>query len=254
MATVEEICKQLGSDDQVEVYQARKALVELTSQLGAKGQDKQRAETARQLAAQLGAPKDPAQARDSRGEATEGSQLSAKARNYVARCLASIGGEPEVAALKQAFDDFDVREMARWALARMTCQGATDALVEAATKGIGEEFRIGAINALGCRPGSSGAAGALKTCASEASPMVRMAAVEALANHPDPAHDAVIEGALRGQGRGARRVAKARLRLAANLAKAGEKDAARKIYEAISDGNYGEAQEKAATVGLAELG
>jgi hypothetical protein len=57
-----------------------------------------------------------------------------------------------------------------------------------------------------------------------------------------------------GAARGFRRVTRARLRLAANLAEAGEKDAARKIYQNIAESRADDAQKKAAGAALARLG
>ena len=119
--------------------------------------------------------------KDSKGKVSKVPELPAKARNEICRYLASIAGEAEVAAYAEALQDFEVREMARWALSRMTCAAATAALAKVATEGVGNEFRIGAINALGSKSGSVALA-ALKTCAADPTPEIRLAAAEALAN------------------------------------------------------------------------
>jgi HEAT repeat protein len=149
--------------------------------------------------------------------------------------------------------DFEVREMARWALTRMTSPAATAALVEAASAGIGNEFRIGAINWLADRSGSK-VTETLRTCLSDPTPEIRLAAVEALANHADPQADAAIVQAAANYPRAARRVVKARLRLAEKLVAANQQGAARQIYQAVASGKFDEAQKKAAAAALARLG
>ena len=91
----------------------------------------------------------------------------------------------------------------------------------------------------------------MKKCIEDQSFEIRLAAAEALANQPDAANDALIEKAAGpGYGRMGKRAAKARLRLASNLRRAGDKDAAAKIYQAISTGKFDPAQKKAATAAL----
>lgn len=255
MLSLEQVIDQLGSSDQVKAYQARQALHQRCAEAGAAGREAQRRELAAALAAAIQATRPSS---DPKKPAEQTPLRSASVRGQLARALASVGGEPEVPALRAALKDFDVREMARWALDRMTCQGATDALVEAATQGVGVEFRVGAINALGKRNGSSVTA-ALRQCAADADYDVRLAAIEALANHPDPAHDEVISGVSpagpSGSGkRVGKRVARARIRLADKLARAGQKDAARKIFQAVAESKADDAQKKAARVAIAELG
>ena len=88
---------------------------------------------------------------------------------------------------------------------------------------------------------------------------VRIAAVEALANHGDPASDSVIVAAAKvgdaplcSQDLG--RIAKARVRYAAGLAR-GEKVAeARKVYEAILSSDPPAAQAAAAKRALESIG
>jgi HEAT repeat protein len=249
MGTIEQLSKDLDSSDQVKVYQAKQKLALLTGQAGDPDKENDRAKMATALAEALMAEKD---VKDSKGAASKGPQLGAQGRNLVCRYLASVAACDEVPALRKAMNDFDVREMARWALARMTCQESTDAMIDAASSSVGDEFRVGVINALATRRGSS-VGEALRKCADDASPAVRIAAVEALACHPDAANDAIIAKGSQGPGRPAKRAAKARLRLAENLAKSGDKQAARKIYDAIASGKYDSAQQKAAKAALERL-
>ena len=75
-----------------------------------------------------------------------------------------------------------------------------------------------------------------------------------LANHADPETDAAIANAAAGYPRAARRVVKARLRLAEKLVSAGQQDAAKQIYQSIASGKFDAAQKKAAAAALARLG
>ena len=127
------------------------------------------------LASQLAAERD---AKDSKGNPVKVPELSAQGRALVARYLANVGGDDEVPVLVTAMQDFDVREMARWALTRMTCPAATAAPVEAATSGIGNEFRVGAINGLSDRSGPK-VIEALQVCLSDPTPEIRLSAVDA---------------------------------------------------------------------------
>ena len=284
MPNIEQLCRQLGSDDQVKVYQARLELTKLVALAGAPGKEADRPAVAKSLADLLVAERE---GKDAKGAPTKSPELSVQARNYLLRYLAEVGGDGQVEAIQRSMGDFDVREMARWALTRMTAPSAVEVLATAATKGIGDEFRLGAINALGMKTGDKALA-ALKECLADRSPEIRLTAVEALANFPDPTLDEAITAALgpaRGPGgpmgregqphaerpaqgpgpgqggtgpwgaaRGFRRVARARLRLAANLAEAGHKDAARKIYQNIAESRADDAQKKAAGAALARLG
>ena len=87
---------------------------------------------------------------------------------------------------------------------------------------------------------------------------MRLAAAEALAQQPDTAGDALIVQTEKDLGPTNPRVAKrmnvARLRLAATLAKAGQKDAARGIYQSLTSDGADEAQKKAAKSALEQLG
>ncbi|HEV7222101.1 MAG TPA: hypothetical protein VGN42_05325, partial [Pirellulales bacterium] len=149
MQSVEQLSEQLASGDQVKVYQAKRELAKMAAEAGAPG--KQAARNA--LAAALAKAEAATKPRDAKDQ-TPVPVYSARARGELARALSEVGGDMEAPALKQELGDFDAREMARFALDRMTCQAATDALAEAAKSAFGAEFRVGAINALGRRTGS----------------------------------------------------------------------------------------------------
>jgi hypothetical protein len=245
MPSINELADQLNSGDQATVYRAKRALADMTAAAGAPGKPGERAEMAAALA----------KAEVAKNEKGDAPKYSTKVRGEVAHTLSEVAGDMEVPALKEALDDFEAREMARFALDRMTCQAATDALADAALNAVGVEFRIGAINALGRRSGSQ-VVDALKACAGDNDQEIRLAAAEALANHTDASADPLIAELAKQSGQRAQlRLSRTRIRLAARLAGAGQKDAARQIYQSIaqSDGAAA-AQKKAAIIGLAQLG
>lgn len=249
MLSVEQLSDQLASSDQAKVYRAKRALADLTAAAGAAGKDKERAELAASLAKIVAATK-PKGGKDK----TPVPAYSARVRDEICRALAAVGGDMEAPALKQALADFESREMARFALDRMTCQAAADVLAEAALQSVGAEFRVGVVNALGRRSGS-GVVDALKKCATDADPHVRLAAAEALANHADASADELLVAAGKhAGGRAALRATKARIRLAETLVRAGQKDAGKKIYQAIAQSNARAPQKKAAQQALSQLG
>lgn len=243
MSSIEQLADQLNSGDQPTVYRAKRALADMAASAGSPGKRGQRAEMAAALAK-------AENAKNEKGIA----KLSAKARGEIARTLSEVAGNREVPALKEALNEFDARENARFALDRMTHQAAADALAAAALNAVGVEFRIGAINALGRRSGSQ-IVEALKACAGDQDQEIRLAAAEALANHADAGADSLIAELGKHSGeRGQARATKARVRLAARLAETGQKDAAKKIYQSIAQSDAAAAQKKAAGIALAQLG
>ncbi|MEX0712031.1 MAG: hypothetical protein WD278_06755 [Pirellulales bacterium] len=251
MQSVDQLCDQLASGDQVQAYQARRALDQLTASVGGPDKTTQRGEIAAALARALTAVNE---SKDGQGRPVSSPKYPSEVRSRLARTLADVAGDMEVPALAQALGSFETREMARWALDRMTCQAATDALVEAAQKAVGDEFRVGCINALARRK-SSAIVEVLKQFALETNRDVRMAAAEALAEQADAGADPAIAAAAAGAPpRGRDRVIRARIRLAENLVRAGEKDAGKDIYEAVAAGDCRDAQKKAAKIGLEQLG
>jgi aminopeptidase N len=234
----------LNSNDQPTAYRAKRALANMAAAAGTPGKAGERAALAADLA----------KAETAKNDKGDAPKYSPKARGDIGRALGEVAGDMEVPALKATLDDFNAREMARFALDRMTCQAATDALADAALNAVGVEFRIGAINALGRRNGSQ-VVDVLKGCAGDNDPEIRLAAAEALANHADASADPLIVAVGTQAGhRAGLRIAKARVRLAAKLASAGQKDAAKQIYQSIAQSDAAAAQKKAANIGLAQLG
>jgi hypothetical protein len=251
MASVAELCKDLSSDDQIKAYQARTALAEMTAKLGASGKEADRATTAKELAEALAALKP---AKDNRGEPTIDSMRAVQGATDICRALASIGGDPEAVVLKELLKNIDLREPARWALVRLSCQAATDALVDSLKTATGTEFRVGVVNGLAKKSGSA-VVDALKAALADQEPEVRLAAAEALAETPMGALDTVIAGADAGTtSRGKARVARARIRLGNTLDRGGDKDGAKTVFTAVAGSEVDEAQKKAAAAALATLG
>lgn len=254
MKSVEQLCEQLGAADQAEAFQARQALWDAVTKAGAPDQEAQRAAVAKALAGKLGAVNVTKDEKSKPPKEVSTPALSAPVRRQVALFLGLVAGDEEVPVLRKALDDFDVRDSARAALERLTCQAATDALTEVAGGSSGTEFRVGLMAALGRKSGS-GAVAALKTALDDPDGAVRLAAAQSLARHADPAHDALIEAAGKSAGlRGLRLATRARLELAAHLAAAGQKDAARSILSAVAEGKYPSAQKQAARAALGALG
>ncbi|HET6881924.1 MAG TPA: HEAT repeat domain-containing protein [Pirellulales bacterium] len=245
MPSVDELAGQLNSNDQPAVYRAKRALAEMSAAAGTPGKAAERAELAAALA----------KAEIAKNEKGDAAKYNPKARGELARSLSELAGDSEVPALKEALSDFDAREMARFALDRMTCQSATDVLCDAALNAVGVEFRIGAIHALGRRNGSQ-VVDVLKGCAGDNDPEIRLAAIESLSYHTDASADTLMVEVGKHPGqRAGLRATKARVRLAAKLASVGQKDAASRIYQSIAQSDSAAAaQKKAAGLGLAQLG
>ncbi len=250
MDDVKNLVEQLGSADLIKSFQARRALELAIATAGAPGHDTDRAELSSRLVSELLAKSDSG---DSQGQP----RRMAEVRHQLARLVSTIAGPTEVPALAPALADFDVRESARFALDRMTDAAATKALADAAATSVGQEFRVGVMSALGRRDSPESTA-ALRAGAEDTDTEVRLAAAEALAHSGVAETDLIIAAAAKGPGsarsRAQKRVARARIRLAENVARNGNKDAARKIFQAVAADAADDAQKQAAERGLAQLG
>jgi HEAT repeat protein len=253
MDTIAQISEQLGSADQATAFKARRALSVRAFAAGTPGKEAERTALAAELAGCLVAKAE--NGGDKKKEQTP--RYSVAARNALCRALADVGGDAEVPALVQSLSDFDVREMARFALDRIPTADAAKALAEADDKLVGEEFRVGVTNALGKRRDAV-AVEALKKATGDTSSEIRLAAAEGLALQPDASGDAAIlevrKQLAATSPRAAKRMDIARLQLAATLAKAGQKDAARGIYQGLASDGADETQKKAAKSALEHLG
>jgi HEAT repeat protein len=173
-----------------------------------------------------------------------------RVRTNLARLLGYIPHEAAVPYLAKALGDLDAREMARCSLECNPSEQATVALI-GALDAAGSTFCVGVVNSLSKRKGTQATA-ALRKAAEDPQPEVRMAALEALADLPDPAHDPIIEKATRSSSPGERRKAHAvRARLAETLRANGNRQAAERIYKSILASSADEPQKKAARLALA---
>lgn len=246
MSSISELVAQLGSDDQTKAYQARKGLIEAVSRAAKPADQKP---VAAELASALTAT---TKTKGQGGKEEEQPKFSPAVRNQVSQYLAQVADDEQVPALAAALGNLETREMARWALDRIPTEAATKALV-AALEQVGPEFRVGVINALGKRKGTDVQA-ALLRAAGDDDMQVRFAAVEALANLPEPSNDEPIAAATKvGPPRARNRAQKARVRFAETLRLAGKKDAAIAVYKSIIANDADEPQKKAAKMALEQL-
>jgi len=175
---------------------------------------------------------------------------SAGVRNKILRLLSFVTGPGQIVALTEALNDFELREMAIYALDRNKSAKATNALISALNQ-VGTDFRVGVVNYLSKRREGNVLGVLRKTASGDSDPEVRMAAVEALATFPEPANEDVMVKAADSDCKCIRsRAQKARVRLAETLVKHDKLEEAKNIYKAILAGDTGEAPKKAARIGL----
>ena len=244
---------QLGDKDQVVAYRAYKNLEETATRAGAPGIENRRADLAATLAAELLAKGKPPKDKKGKPKGPPRPLYPAGVREKLCRLLSYVAGASEVPALAEVLGDLDVREMARFALDRNTSDAATDALI-AALEQVGPTFRAGVVNALGRRQGPKVLGALQKTAAEETTPEIRIVAVEALAQIPEPSNAAIVMEAAKCPVPGHKtRAYKTAVRLAESLAGAGQKNAASQLYRAIQAGDADGAQKKAAGISLKAL-
>ena len=244
---------ELGDKDQVVAYRAYKNLEETATRAGAPGLDSRRAGLAAALTAELLAKGEPPKNKQGKPKGPPPPLYSTGVREKLCRLLSYVAAAGEVPVLAELMGDLDVREMARFALDRNTSDAATDALITALDQ-VGPTFRVGVVNALGKRQGPKVLDALQKTASEDAIPEVQIAAVEALANSPEPSNADIVMKATKCPVPGHKsRAYKAAVRLAETLAGAGHKSAAVQLYRAIQAGDADEAQKKAAGIGLKTL-
>jgi HEAT repeat protein len=245
---------QMDDKDQVVACFAYQSLLEQVMRAGTPGQDELQGKLAAALGEALTAPAAPnAPAARPSGNpflAAVASQTPSyrhtpRVRVNLARLLGYIPHDAAVPYLAKALEDLDARDMARCSLERHPSEEALGALV-GGLDAVGTTFRVGVAYSLAKRQGPRAAA-ALRKAAEDPQPEVRLAALEALADIPDPGHDAVIEKAIRTEvGPERARAHIARARLAEALRAAGNRDAALRVYRAIQASDAPEPQKKAA--------
>lgn len=244
---VNALIKELRKPDGQENYKARVRLRNETARVGGKGQESERAEFAAALAKAVVESRPKREERQKYDRPIAGTPM----RSELLRSLCEIAGAAEVAVLAKVIDDFEVRDYVRRVISCVPGDEATNALAEMAVKGTGNEFRIGAINALGDRK-TSAAMEALRNCAADPDPRIRLAAADALSNFGDPSVDPVIAQSFDPQRGWAphANAARTRLRLAANVAKAGNKPAADQIFRGVAASQPERFQVKAMELGV----
>jgi hypothetical protein len=234
------IVQALASNDETVKYKAKKTLLDACLRASAE----EKAKIASFLAGELAADKPDAQ----KGKKRPGRDISQNAKHplqvriELARALSLVASENNLTDLLSAAADLDVGDAVRMVLERSPGEKITEALISLARTGVGTEFRAGAVNALGFRNGSA-TLEALKELSVDADRTVALAACDALARHADATVDAALQAAtakIRGKQQGkigpagpAAQIVKARLRHAGTLAKSGNADGAKKIYQDV---------------------
>ncbi|QDU63602.1 hypothetical protein Pan216_44830 [Planctomycetes bacterium Pan216] len=247
----QKLIDQLANSDPGKAYQAYHALTEKVTSAGDPGKEAERERLAKVLAGALNATKT---VKERRGE-KQVPRYNEKVRGELARLVSLIGGQQNVEAISKAMNEIDAREAERFALDRMTDEKSTASLIEFAKNGLGPDFRIGCINALGFRQGKE-VVGALTSLTNDKNAGVRQAAFNSLANQTDPSADQAFAQAIaKAQGRDLLALQMYRVRLAGTLADAGNKEAAKKVCQAITaDKRALKPQQKAAKIIASRLG
>lgn len=251
MPSIRELVEQFG-DEQEKAYTAFRQVELMVTRASAPGEEADKAQLAAELTSGLWAMTEAK--KDEKGrDVPPASRYPLAARVKILRLLPYVAGDNEVPAIAKAMDDLDLREDARCALDRNRSERATKALIDALDSSAGPEFRVGIVGSLGTRP-SAQAMAALQKATSDSEPPVALAAVEALANFPEPANDEFIVKATECKCPVARqRAFKARVRFAENLSKSGAKFAAKKVYQSIAAGDADALHKKAAELALKAL-
>lgn len=203
--------RQMGDSDQVVAYFAYQSLLAEVLHASAPGREAAQAELAQALGealvaqpAQGARPQQPSAASSNpflaaAARQTVPYQHPARVRVNLARLLGYLPHEAAVPYLAKALGDLEAREMARCSLELHPSERATEALAGALEEA-GPVFLVGVLNSLSKRKGAAVVA-ALRRAAKDPQPEVRMAAWEALADVPDPSHDAILaEAARNGSG------------------------------------------------------
>jgi hypothetical protein len=254
--------RQLAGDDQAAAFYAYQSLQEEILQASRPGQERVQAALARVLGEELVAE---AKAGDGRATASFRDNVflaaaataqatprhPARVRVSLARLLGYIPRSEPVPYLARAMGDLEVRDMARQSLECNQSDAATEALV-AALDATGPEFCCGVVSSLAKRREAKAAA-ALRRAARNQQEDVRVAALFALAEFPEPEHDAILERASKAPSAAERLAAHiARARLAAALRAGGKRSEAERIDRAILASDAPEAQKNASRLALGQ--
>lgn len=247
----QKLCEQLNQDSPEKAYPAYRTLTLKAFAVGAPGKDAERQKFAEELAAQLVRTRTVGDAKRKQEVPVYGEQ----ALGEIARVLSLVAGPAQLPALEKAMQNFDAREAERVALQRVQGAEATKAIADMAANAVGNDFRVGLINALGARGGDD-AIETLKACASDNNAEVRLAAFRALGQSSDASVDSLFAESMRSASpQEMITLGRARFSLAANLAKSGNKEAATQVCKAlIADKRVGKPQHKAAEMLLKSVG
>jgi HEAT repeat protein len=252
--------EQLADADQAVAFYAYQCLQDEVFQAGRPGQRDAQAALARILGQELVADaktavaNGPASFRNNAflAAAATGERAPlhpARVRTKLARLLGYIPHPEAAPYLAKALTDLEARDTARQALECHRSEQAVDALI-AALDSAGAEFCCGVVNSLAKLRGEKAAA-ALRKAAEDRQDEVRIAAIYALAEFPEPTHDAIIARSLQPGSPQERKAAHiARVRLAATLRASGNRSAAERIYRAILDSDAPEPQKRASRLAL----
>jgi len=166
---------------------------------------------------------------EKRFAAVLGSSASRAAKQYACRKLSLVGTAASVPALSGLLADKDESHMARFALERIAAPEATAAL-RAALGTVDGDLKIGMVSSLAAKRDAASVSAIAALVMGDSA--LAAAAAEALGLLATPEAAAALAAAT-SEGVTAERVVDARLACAGALAKAGDKAAARAIYEAI---------------------
>jgi HEAT repeat protein len=254
--------RQMGDRDQVVAYFAYQSLLELVLHSSAPERGGEQSTVAAALGEALTLRAAPRQGAGGQPAPVSGNpflaavarqaaayQHPARVRSHLARLLGYLPVETAVPYLAKALEDLEAREMARCSLESNPSEAATDALI-GALDSTGATFCAGTVNALARKKGDRVEA-ALRKAAEDPQEEVRIAALYALADRPEPAHDAILDRASRSASAAERRVAHvSRARLVETLCAAGEKQAAERIAKSILASGAPDPQKRAARLAL----
>ena len=240
-AAVTHWIRQMADPDQVVAYHAYQCLQEEVFRLSRPGEENAQAALARVLGEALVARPKAGQAARGRGQA--------RLRSNLARLLGYLPNETAALYLAKAMSDLEAREMVRMSLESNPSERATEALL-AGLDSADPVFRAGVIHSLAKRRGEK-VISALRAAAADRQAEVRLAALLALADFPEPSHDEILAKAAGSASPEERRTAfVARVRLAATLQASGNTQAAGRILKAVLASDAPEPQKKAARLAL----
>jgi hypothetical protein len=240
MLNLPEALDQLAGDDLVTASTARRTLRQAADDVTNPQTGPARAELAAALtAALLASAPVPAGPRQTNVPDVAVPQTiprhPASVRRLLCQLLQQIADDDQVPQLEAALADLEVRDAVRCALECIPTLAATKAMI-GALRQPGREFQIGVINALSKQRWRE----AMSTLAAQAErhpdPQVRLAALEGLANFPEPGNDALLQAVVKtGAPAEQARMQHARLRLAGTLRTFGELAAAQGIERSVAE-------------------